>query len=113
MIFPYVKYCVVLYTNVICCIETLIIQCHCVYLLRSGSGIELPALSDNAESILQCKTSSGQWPGSSGQPCGTVLSLPTGAVSTVPVWLERGVPHSWRDSAQLLCMWCPHEATLA
>lgn len=48
----FVKHCMFC-TPVMSCIETLIIQCHCIYLLRSGSGIELPALSDYAESLLQ------------------------------------------------------------
>ena len=79
-------------------------------LLRSGPGVELSAISDYAESLLQSETSSSQRPGSSRQPCGAVLSLSAGTGSPVPVWLEGGLPHTGRDTAQLLCLRCPHAA---
>lgn len=84
--------------------------CCIACLLRSGPGVELSAISDYAESLLQSETSPSQRPGCSRQPCGTVLPLSTGTGSPVPLRLEGGVPHPGRDAAQLLCLWCPHEA---
>ena len=91
------KHCIVNRSSLLCC--------------RSGFSLELPAIFDHAEPLLQWEASSGQWTVGSRKPCGTLLPVTTGPVPPVSVWMEGGLPHPGWHSTQLLCVCGPDEAS--